>query len=262
MRTIVLLAGLVFVSGVAFGAPLTPAITSHDFNFGAFNGSDNVEYHTNGNQPDTLIYDSPKLPLRDHEVTAYWPDWPNNPVYPVFDVTGHPHFGGDFVLGVQFTGQDAPYVGKVVPDNIDVSLTGTGLYTDPGTADLWIYGTVTIDQITYTGLLWALDLDNVSLYGFSSHDAYVLEGIGTIVGGLIAEANGLIDTPGAMRGHLDFLDRPDFWIPALYDPLGPAPLESIRADYSGETGGAVPEPATVALVVSGLGILLARRKKT
>jgi hypothetical protein len=241
----VLLAGLMFVSGVAFGAPLIPTITSNDFNFGAFNQSGTVEYQTYGNEYDVLYYEYASL---DQEVTAYWPDWPNNPVCPVYDVTGQ-NFGGDFGMEADFTGQDAQFGG------FDVSLTGTWGFVA-------IYGTVTVNQVTYSGQLWNLALDKVSLYGYSAHNSYVLEGTGTIIGGYIAQANDLIGTPGAMRGHLDFQGPQVSWIPSLYDPLDPAPpLESIRAAYSGETG-AVPEPATLLLLGTGLATLFVRRKKT
>ena len=149
--------GLIFPIALAafasttLGAPLIPTIVGHDFNFGAYNGDGTIEYATNALQPDTLVYTQHD---GDHEVTAYWPAWPDPPVYPVWDLNGMPNFGGDLVLAAQFTGQDAPYVGP--GGVIDVSLTGTGL--NPG-ADLEIYGTIEIGPLTLSGLLWALDLE-------------------------------------------------------------------------------------------------------
>ncbi len=251
MRSTALLAALSWVAVAAFAAPLTPTITGHDLSFGAYNQGP-VEYQTNGNLPDTLVY---MRGAADGEVTTYWPSWPNPPAYPVWSELGIPYYGGDFVLGVQFTGQDAPYLGP--GGDVDVSLTGTGLNTAPGAADLEIYGTVYIGpQVTRSGLLWAIDLANVSLYGYSNHDSYVLEGTGTIVDGLLASQFGLIGTSGAMRGHLDFVNRPAGWMPSLYDPLGSTTVDAVRAVYSGETG--VPEPMSCMLLAAG--ILALRRR--
>jgi hypothetical protein len=234
---------LAFVAG-ALGAPILPTIAGHDFNFGAYNQDQTIEYHTNGVSPDTLTY---TLSAADHEVTAYWPNWPNQPVYPVWDLTGIPNFGGDLLLGVQFTGQDAPI------GSLDVSLIGTGLNTAPGAADLEIWGTIYLNpNITLTGKLWALDLEAVSLYGYSNRDTYALEGVGTIVDGLVAQRYELIGQAGAMRGHLDFTNRPPGWVPSLYHPDTNIDL-NIRAGYSGETGW-VPEPASFGLLLAGLAL--------
>ncbi|MCH8274256.1 MAG: PEP-CTERM sorting domain-containing protein [Armatimonadetes bacterium] len=251
MRTVAIVLGSVLGSA-ALAAPLTPNIFGHDFNFGAFNSKGPFEYMTNGVAPDTLTYTMSSL---DTEVTAYWPFWPAPPVFPVLNLGGV--FGGDFELYVEFSGQDAPYVGP--GGTLDVSLTGTG--ANAGGPDLMIWGS--IPGAAPPGLLWALELDVVSLYGYSNFDAYVLEGAGTIVGGLIAERNNLIGEPGVMRGHLDFLDRPAGWIPPLYDTTEDVQLQ-LRAAYSGETGWGVPvpEPATLlALVVGGLGLLARRRRR-
>ena len=243
-----------FLATFAIGAPLLPTIDSHDFNFGAYNQDGTFEYLTNGGAPDTLTYTWYSL---DHEVTAYWPDWPDLPVYPVWDLGGMPNFGGDLVLNVQFTGQDAPYVGP--GGTIDVSLIGTGANEAPGAADLEIYGTIELGANTLSGLLWSLDLEDVSLYGYSDRDTYALEGVGTVVGGLVAEENSLIGTAGAMRGHLDFIDAIPGWMPPEYDPTDPNPmLDAVRAAYSGETG-VIPEPASLGLLVAGLSVLLRRR---
>lgn len=231
--------------------PLFPRITGHDFNFGAVNLPDGpVEWATNGAAPDTLTYiPSPT----HHEVTAYWPTWPAPPVFPVFDVPGG-IFGGDFFLDVRFTGQDAPYVGTTT---IDVSLTGTG--NNPG-PDLMIFGSV--PGMGFAGLLWAIELDTVSLYGYSTHPSYVLEGGGTIVDGIVAREFNLIGQTGVMRGNIDFFEPP-VMLPALYDPMvAYSNLPSQwRAAYSGETGKGyvAPEPGT--LVVAGLAALALRRRR-
>lgn len=243
---------VIFGSAAALAAPLTPTINGHDFGFGAYNADQAVEYATNGTAADTLMFTSSSL---DHEVTAYWPNWPSQPALPVWDLLGVPNFGGDFVVGVEFTGQDAPYSGP--GGKIDVSLTGTGVPVRPGGYDLEIWGTVVLDPNTVlNGLLWAIDLDDVSLYGFSDDDTYVLEGIGTIVNGGVAEHFNLIGQAGAMRGHLDFVDRPIGWIMPEYDPKTDVDFD-VRAAYSGETG-RVPEPASMGLALLALATIRRR----
>jgi len=248
---------LVVAAGMsAFGvaAPLTPTITGFDFNFGAFNSSPPAaEWNTNGVAPDTLDF----LPSSaEQEVTAFWPAWPAPPPFIVLNAAGA--FGGDFELHVMFTAQDAPYIGP--GGVIDVSLTGTG--SAPG-ADLNIFGSIPGLGIPF-GLLWAIDLERVSLYGYSNFDAYVLEGVGVIVGGDVAIRNQLIGATGVMRGNLDFLDRPAGWIPPLYDPLGAGvPPLQLRAAYSGETGKGyvVPEPATMLALAVGVALMACRRRR-
>lgn len=251
-------AGVAFAS-TAMAAPLTPIIEGHDINFGAYNGESGAyEWNTNGTSPDTLVF-TKGVTAADHEATAYWPSWPSGPVYPIFDESGmltFDHFGGDFVLNVMFDGQDAPFVngGGV---SIDVSLTGTGGNTAPGAADLEIYGVV--PGITAApSLLWAIDLADVSLYGYSSGawtpegSSYVLEGVGTIVGGTLAQLGQVVGKTGVMRGNLDFQQN---WVPSLYHPLQTPTEAEYRAAYSGETGlgsPAVPEPATMVVLAGGM----------
>lgn len=244
---------LLALAAMAAAAPLTPTITGHDLNFGAFNPGGPPEWSTLGAAPDILAYGP-----GGNEVTAYWPTWPTPPVHPVFDAAGL--FGGDLVLQVMFTGQDAPYVGP--GGTIDVSLTGTGAIA--GGPDLMIFGAIPSAGYPAFGLLWAIDLDAVSLYGYSGSDSYVLEGVGTIVGGAIADRHQLNGQTGVMRGNLDFIDKPAGWIPSLYDPLADPAQFQIRAAYSGETGvgHAVPEPASMlALALGGIGLLARRRRR-
>ncbi|MEW6249795.1 MAG: hypothetical protein AB1716_04050 [Planctomycetota bacterium] len=228
------------IVGTACAGPLLPELRGHTFVYGAHNQEGLFEWGCNGTAPDTLIFTDFS---GDREVTGYWPAWPNPPVYPVFDLTGN-NFGGDFVLGVKFTGQDAPI------GTLDVSLVGSGISSSPNDPDLSIFGTVTIGAQVYQGLLWAVHLDQVSLYGFSGRNSYVLEGVGTIVDGQLARAYNLVGQPGAMRGHLDFVDPPAGWIPPLYNPTSDIQAR-IRADYTGATG-LVPEAASLMLLVAGL----------
>jgi hypothetical protein len=249
MRLYPLIFPALVLAAPVWAAPLIPTLTGHDLQFGAHNGDGQVEYATNGTAPDTLVFTRNDM---DHEVSAYWPSWPSPPMLPVWDLSDPANFGGDLVLGVKFDGQDAP-IGPLT-----VSLTGRGL--NENAPDLEIWGKVTIGTTVLSGLLWALDLQQVSLYGYANSDAYVLEGTGTIADCLIAENYpGLIGSPGAMRGHLDFLNRPAGWLTPLYDPLGTAfPQTCVRAAYSGETG-LVPEPGAMSLLLLGVGALLRRR---
>ncbi len=244
--------GMLVFTG-AHGAPLLPLISGPDFNFGGWNGEQGVpEWNTMGAAPDTLVYTQES----QHEVTALWPNWPQPPVFPVFDLANQ-QFGGDLVLGVKFTGQDAPQ------GPLDVSLTGTGL-NDGMAPDLLIFGTT----MGFNGLLWALDLEKVSFYGYSDQQgvhSYVLEGIGTIVGGLIPDAMNLIGKPGAMRGHVDLFDRymNAFSLPQFYDPMVKyASLPDFwRAAYSGETGQMVPEPSAMLAGFALMAGIWRRRKR-
>lgn len=248
--------GSVVLASLAAGvvaAPLTPTITGHDLNFGAWNPpGGSPEWFTAGTAPDGLFFSA-----GGNEVTAYWPGWPAPPVHPVFDVGGA--FGADLQMNVIFTGQDAPYIGP--GGVIDVSLTGTG--GNPAGPDLAIFGA--IPSAGYgPGLLWEIDLERVSLYGYAGSDSYVLEGVGVITGGAIAHQNQLVGQTGVMRGNLDFIDAPAGWIPRLYDPLRNPINQSFRAAYSGETGVGhipVPEPASMAALAIGAFGLLARRRR-
>ncbi len=244
------------ISGSAFSAPLFPTIIGFDFNFGAYNRIQDTgapafpEWWMNALLPDTLTYTRGS---NDHEVTALWPNWPNGDPDPIF---GGQKFGGDFVLNVLFNGQDAPYTNPG-GDQIDVSLVGTG--ANANGADLEIWGTVGVTGAPV--LLWALELDKVSLYGKSSGTSYVLEGIGKIVGGEVAERNQLLGQAGVMRGQVDFVGLDGR--PYLYDPMKDPGTNQYRVAFSGETGlGApVPEPATIAGLMIGASALLLRRRR-
>ncbi len=242
--TAVLLGG--GVVSMTLAAPLIPTINGHDFAFGAYNGTPEMEeYATNGAAADTLTFTADPT---DSEVVAYWPAWPEPPVEPVFGEVG---FGGDFVLDVDFISEDAPYIGPV--GTLDVSLVGTG-GNDAG-PDLMIYGT--IGAMGTPELLWAIELVDVALYGYADAPAYKLDGVGVIVGGTVAERNNLIGLPGAMRGDLDFFGAPDGWVPSLYDPATDVDYQ-IHAAYSGETGVA-PEPASLLCLALGAFALIIRR---
>ncbi|MFN8220608.1 MAG: hypothetical protein U0S12_10835 [Fimbriimonadales bacterium] len=245
MKRAILLAAFATVASLASAAPLIPTITGWDFNFGAFNAPGPPEWSANAGAPDTLTF----VPNEAHtEVTAVWPMWPNPPVFPIFNAAGA--FGGDFIMEAAFHGQDAPYVGP--GGTINVSLTGSG--------HLMLMGAIPALGIPYSPL-WILDMPNVSLYGYANQPAYVLEGAGTVVGGVIPEREQLIGRGGVMRGHLDFPEHPDGWIPRLYDPLMDLEGRQFRADFSGETGLGYPTPEPAAFLPLALGVLLVLRRK-
>lgn len=249
-RIPIFLSVLTYASAV-FAAPLVPTIVEHDFAFGAYNSDGTAEYQTNGAAADTLTYMQSAFA---YEVISYRPSWPDPPTYPIWDANDPAIFGGDMVMAVQFTASDAP------PFTDTVSLIGSG--ANPSGPDLQIFGSVNVGGIDFSGLLWALELEDVSLYGLAHDDAYVLEGVGTIDGGKLAEHFGMLGAPGAMRGHLDFFDQPAGWMPAGYDPtdeLCRLPIGGVRAAYSGETG-VVPEPITMAGLLFGLAAVVMRRR--
>ncbi len=263
--------GVAVCAGAALAAPLTPTITSHDINFGA-----EFIYATNGTAPDTLVTSKDGANSTGEEATAYWPNWPSTVgVTPIwFNLGGAAapqfNFGGDLRLGVKFTGHDE------TPPPLDVSLTGTGLYGTygDGAADLEVWGYmsgINGQPVLANVLLWAVDLEFVSLYGYGNPPAlgvgsgYVLEGVGKVVGGLIAIENNLVGSDAVMRGNIDLPES--FATPGAikgfasrYDPLSDAQVET-RGSYSGETGKgfAIPEPA--AIVLLGAGALLAFRRR-
>ncbi|MBN1489373.1 MAG: hypothetical protein JXA69_05595, partial [Phycisphaerae bacterium] len=187
---LVALSVLLGVVSMSLAAPLVPTIVGHDINFGA-----EFEYKTNGLMPDTLTTTKEWL---GEEATAYWPNWPITAgVTPIwFNIPGGPAvFGGDLQLDVQLFGEDA------MPPHLDVSMVGTG-GNGPGIADLEVWGYLAPlpNPAAVNVLLWALDLDAVSLYGYKDDVAYVLEGEGTILDCLLARENVLLGQPGAMRG--------------------------------------------------------------
>lgn len=257
-----LMAVALATAGSALAAPLFPTITGFDFNFGAYNriqdnGAPAVpEYWLNGLLPDTLTYTRGSS---DREVTALWTTWPNGDPDPIFNGQ---KFGGDFVLSVKFFGQDAPYVNPN-GDQIDLSLIGSGADIPnagiPG-ADLEIWGTVGAPGNPV--LLWSLDLEKVSLYGKSGQPSYVLEGVGRILGGEIAQRYQLVGLTGVMRGQADLIGVSD-GPPPLYHPLLEPKDDRVRLAFSGETGVgfAVPEPTTMAGLLLGASVLLLRRRR-
>ncbi len=253
MRTIlcpVVLSGL--LATTTLGAPLLPEIADHSWLFGAYNKgvSPTIEYQTNGAAPDILIFTAG---TSDSEVTTYWPQGPQGPAYPVWSLAGMPFFGGDMVLEVAFSAEDS------ATSPFAVSLLGAGA-NPAGVADLEIYGTLVVGLTTYTGLLWAVDLEAVVLYGNPGSNSYILEGVGTVLSTPLAVDMQVVGQPGAMRGHLDFVNPPAGWMPANYSPTSPVQV-AVRADYDGETGLIIPEPATTMLLVGGLPLLALRRRR-
>lgn len=233
-------------ASAAVAAPHFPTITQHKFKFDALNDDEFVAYATNGTAPDTLTY---IRQIGDHESISYRPDGEDGEIFPIWDeVLGPPVFGGDFYMAVQFVDQDAPF------GDLDVSLIGTGANTEPGAADLEIYGTLDLGGgrgELLQGLLWAVDLESVSLFGISDNEAYGVDGIGTVVGGLLAELVGVVGEVGAVRGQLDFVGAPAGWITPFYNPTDDVALE-VAGNYSGDTG-VVPEPASLMLVLLSVG---------
>jgi hypothetical protein len=229
----------------ATAAPLVPRITSHDFNFGAWEQADVPFYNSNGANADTLTL---LADGSDREVTAFWQVWPvGGTPLPIFNAAGD--FGGDLALSLAFDGHDE------TGNPLDVSLTGSG---NVDGADLTISGAIPALGIPY-GVLVAIDINQASLYGYGGRSSFVLESLGTFVNvnPLLPGASGLLGQQAASRGNIDFVEMT---LPSHYDPLTrlTTGVERDGGGYSGEAG-LVPEPASLALIIVGLGLAARRR---
>ncbi len=236
------LSAVVFAAGsTVLASPILPTLTGHSFSFNAQNSNGTTEYQTNGTDPDRLVFTSN---TSDREAPLYFPPWPEGAFGLVFNPDGF--LGADFVLDVSFTGQDAMFGSE-----FDVSLTGSG--------QLDIYGEIAGVSLP-DGLLFSLSLEHVSLYGHSGSSTYVLEGTGTIGGGLIPDTQFLGGQSGAVRGYLDFIDPPSDWLPPFYHPGDDPSQIGIEATYWGGAG--TPEPGTFCLLLAGAIVsrILARRR--
>lgn len=232
----------------AMAAPLVPRITSHDFNFGAWETASVPFYDPRGADPDylTLLPDP-----SDREVTAFWEIWPvGGTPLPVFNAGGL--FGGDLELALQFTGNDE------APPHLDVSITGTGRNVG---ADLVVWGAIPAAGIPF-GPLLAIDVQTASIYGYGGTSSFVLETAGTIVfmnPALPGFNQQFIGTTAVSRGNIDFLE---LQMPSHYNPLTRVPtMFADGGGYSGEVGPGtyIPEPASIAGLLVGLGFLARRR---
>lgn len=233
------------IAGTVTAAPLTPAIDKVDINFGAA-----FTYTATGgaNQADTLVASAND----GNEATAVWPNWPSTAgVLPIWYKlpSGASVYGGDVRLNVNFSGHDE------TNSPLTVSLTGTGNSMEIP-IDLQIIGYIAAapDPNATNEVLWALDLDKVSLYGYGNRTSYVLEGEGTIVESKIPGVQDLKGQKGVMRGNIDFKDfavAPALQgFPAGYDPMAAMSQVVGTGSFSGETG-LLPEPATLGLLIFG-----------
>lgn len=240
------LAGLMGLSAAAaYAAPITPRITGHDFNFGGWETANVPFYDSRGGNPDWLTLNTDST---DREVTAYWDVWPVGG-FPraVFNAAGQ--FGGDISLALEFGGHDE------TNNPLTVSLIGSGRNAG---ADLVLSGAIPDLGIVY-GPLLSIDISNASLYGYGGNSSFVLEGLGTIVqaNALLPGGAALVGQQGAMRGNIDFLSMA---LPTGYDPLVRLTgQESDGGGYSGEAG-LVPEPASLAALLTGAALVLRRRR--
>lgn len=264
MKKFLIAVAVAAASSAAYAAPMMPTILSNDWAVGGFNADGQAEYLTNGLGADRLIY---TRSAANGEVVGYWPAWPAPAALPVLDLANF--FGGDFAMNVIFTGQDAPYVGG--PSTLDVSLTGTGGNDNGNDLELW--GRVSAGGAPPAGLMWAMDISSVSMYGYSNWNSYVFEAVGTITGGSLADLFGVTGFSGVVRGHIDFPDfaedgfggigpnRPAGFFTPGYDPMAADIDAGVRAGFSGEVGEGVviPEPTTAGLLLLGVAALARRR---
>lgn len=256
--------GMILTMGAssALAAPMFPVIVDHDFSFlggRALNAPDTIPYYSwNGVEPDTLIipkgsYDDG---VAENEVFAYTsPVIPKGPSFPVFEMAPDGFFGGDLYLDIQFTASD--YAGG----DLDVSLVGTG-NNDQGN-DLEIWGTVSLSadpNDTYTGLLFAMEIEQASLYGMQFGQNYTVEAVGTITTSLLPGMN--VGDPGAVTGSM-FNPSIPLFLPTGYDPVSQDYASNVDVEiaYSGEAGSQVPEPATLAVITLGGLVACIRRRR-
>jgi len=234
--------------GSALAAPLVPRITSHDFNFGAWETANVPFYDPRGADPDHLTLAADSL---DREVTAFWEVWPvGGTPLPVFNAAGA--FGGDLELYLQFNGNDE------TANPLDVSLTGSG--RNEG-ADLIIWGAIPGAGVPFAKLL-AVDIQQASLYGYGGQRSFVLEtaGVITFMNPLLpGYSQSFIGSPAVSRGNIDFLELA---LPSRYNPM--QRNSAVFADgggYSGEAGPGfpIPEPTTLTGLLVGLALAGRRR---
>lgn len=239
-----LISTLASAAGVS-AAPILPMFEGHVFDFGAWNSDMTAEYQTNGSDADMIRF-TPN-PMSDREVTTYRETGPDGIPVPIFSTHGFFNFGGDFVLDLALDGEDATPGGE-----FDVSLTGSNMANNHN--QLIISGVL---GFGFSGELWILDIDTVSLYGNSDSNIFVLEAEGEILASLIPTAAGIVGERGAVRGFLE-LDTALFT--PHYDPMAGADNTTAEATYSGQTG-LLPEPGTLGFLLCGLVGLLIRRKR-
>lgn len=273
MKKIALISIAVSAASLSSAAPLFVQLADGPhFNVGAWNqtgatpwggapgsGFEGIEWATAGVAPDRLFFTpSGNAQDSDNEVTAFWPNWWNNAPTAIFGADGN--FGGDFVLNLAWFNQDAPYVGG--PSTIDVSLNGFGVSEEGGPAPLQIWGRVGSSTAPMQ-LLWAQTVDVASLYGYSANSSFVMEGLGTVVAGVLAQP--VLGKTGGFRGYVDFwanANQPSAWMPPLYNPIGNANVPGTRfVNFSGEVGTVVPEPGTMLALGAGLAAIAARRRR-
>lgn len=230
-------------ASLAQAGPLTPRITSHDFNFGASEPIDAPFYDPRGDGADFLTLNASEA---DREVTAFWEVWPGGVPLAVENALGD--FGGDLEMYLEFDAQDAT-------PSLDVSLTGQGRNAG---ADIIVWGAIPDAGISF-GMLLAIDVTDASLYGFGGNSSFVLETIGTLTfinPNLPGAASLAIGDPAATRGNIDFLSLA---LPSGYDPLQSGNLVADGGGYSGELG-VIPEPASLLMLLAGTALWLRRRR--
>lgn len=245
------------VTSVASATPITPSIDAHLITFNTA-----VTYDANGAGVDYLTATSSDA--NGGEATTYYSQWPV-PVSPealYYSTVAGSAFGAEVDLAVQFTSStqdpaDAPFP--------TFSIAGTG--SNAG-ADFTVTGRMDTIPGGENIALWEVDLSYVTISGYAGFGNYLFEGLGTVLGGFLADEAGVIGSQAVIRGYVTMPSMPFAPGYSPSDVLGGNQVH--QGFYAAQSGlgevpeGIVPEPSSVLLMLFGgaaVGLAALRRRR-